>query len=62
MIMSTELKNAIEDVFLDTLKELDTCTPAEFYPCVEAQKIMVKMVQDKVRNLIYQDNENISNR
>jgi len=60
--MSTELKNAIEDVFLDTLKELDTCTPAEFYPCVEAQKIMVKIVQDKVRNLIYQDNENISNR
>ena len=58
--MSTELKNAIEDVFSDTLKELDTCTPEEFYPCVEAQKIMVKMVRDKVLNLIYQDNENLS--
>jgi hypothetical protein len=58
--MSTELKNAIEDVFSDTIKELDTCTPAEIYPCVEAQKIMVKILQDKVRNLIYQDNENLS--
>ena len=46
--MSTELKNAIEDVFSDTIKEL------------EAQKIMVKILQDKVRNLIYQDNENLS--
>jgi len=58
--MSTELKNAIEDVFSDTLKELDTCTPAEFYPCVEAQKIMVKILQEKVQGLIYQDNENLS--
>mgnify|MGYP003657968512 FL=1 len=30
--MSTELKIAIEDVFSDALKELDTCTPAEVYP------------------------------
>ena len=58
--MSTELKIAIEDVFLDTLKELDTCTPEEFYPCVEAQRIMVKIVQEKVQSLIYQDNENLS--
>ena len=58
--MDTNLKNAIEQVFLDTIKEMDTCQPAEFYPHLEAQKIMVKILQDKVRNLIYQDNENLS--
>jgi len=58
--MSTDLKIAIEEVFIDQLAELDTCTPAEFYPCIEAQKIMVKIVQEKVQSLIYQDNENLS--
>jgi hypothetical protein len=60
MIMSTDLKIAIEQVFIDMLKELDTCAPAEIYPCVDAQRIIVKRCQDEVHGLIYQDNENLS--
>jgi len=58
--MSTELKIAIEQVFIDQLAELDTCSPYAVYPCAEAQRIMVKIVQEKVQSLIYQDNENLS--
>jgi hypothetical protein len=54
------LKIAIEQVFIDMLKELDTCAPAEIYPCVDAQRIIVKRCQDEVHGLIYQDNENLS--
>ena len=60
--MSTDLKIAIEQVFIDTLKELETCIPEELYPRVESQRIMVKILQEKVQGIIYQDNENISNR
>ena len=59
--MSTDLKIAIQRVFVDQLAELDTCNPAEVYPCAEAQRIMVKIVQEKIQSLIYQDNENLSN-
>ena len=60
--MTTDLKIAIEQVFIDMLKEMDTCNPAEIYPCVEAQRIILKKCQKEVQGLIYQDNENISNR